>query len=49
MDLRQTVTDRPGPSYFLSGAPGFIRETAAILVDAGIPARQVKKDMIRGY
>jgi len=49
LDLKQTYTDHPNASYFLSGAPVFIKQTTAVLVEAGIPKRQVKKDMFRGY
>lgn len=34
-DLKQTYTDRSETTYYLSGAPSFIKETAALLGDAG--------------
>jgi glycine betaine catabolism B len=49
LDLKHTYTDQPDATYFLSGAPAFIKETAAVLVEAGIPTRRLKKDMFRGY
>jgi ferredoxin-NADP reductase len=49
VDLKETYTDRPGATYYVSGSPAFIKETVAVLLDGGISAKQIKKDMFRGY
>jgi len=49
LDLKQASTERPGATYYLSGAPSFIKETAALLTEARIPKKQLKRDMFRGY
>jgi ferredoxin-NADP reductase len=49
IDLKNTSTDRPSATFYLSGSVSFIKETALVLLDAGITRRQLKKDLFRGY
>lgn len=49
LDLKQICADLPDATYYLSGAQRFIKETAAVLLDVGIPSQQLKRDMFRGY
>lgn len=49
LELKRATTDLPGATFYLSGSPGFVRDAAAAVTDAGIARRQIRRDVFRGY
>lgn len=47
--LTAVLSSQPDAVYYLSGASGFIADTAAILTEGGVPSKRIKKDQFIGY
>ena len=47
--LLKTIQEQPEATYFLSGAPSFIKSVRSILLTQGITTQHIKQDSFLGY
>ena len=47
--MKRAVAEHPDATFYLSGAGEFIKQTAAVLAEAGVHRKQLKKDRFLGY
>lgn len=48
LELERATSDLAGATYYVSGAPPFVRSTSAAIAGAGIARRQIRSDVFRG-